>query len=69
MKKWNFKKNGKYTSICVTQEEQPEVLICDFPHDTHLAMISIAEYFEPGDVIITSENGVAIMSPIGMLNN
>ena len=69
MKKWNFKKNGKHTSIYVTEEAQPEVLICNFPHDTHLALISIAEYFEPGDIITTPENGGTIMSPIGMLNN
>ena len=70
MTKWNFKKRPVNGNILITQteEDQPEVLLGEVV-DIHTALTEVANFFKPGDLIVTPSGSCLAKGYEGELNN
>ena len=78
MTNWTFKKHPKNGKMMVfrTEEGQPKVLVGEIvaqPDDKlsliHSALTEVAQYFKPGDVIITPDGKCISGGYYGEINN
>jgi hypothetical protein len=68
MTQWNFKNHKGNILISQTEEDQPEVILGEMK-DIHTALMEVASFFKPNDIILTPEGNCIASGFVGELNN